>query len=257
MKRTIVFSFGGGVQSVALFYMMKEGLVPWPDLIVFADTGWEPPSTLRQVNDCRAVSPVPFVVAQGRNLRDDLLDMNVFTRIPMHTVNRFTGKKGMLRRICTNMYKVEPINAAIRQFLGVPRLTRKIQITLLLGISIDEAQRMKPNQHKSFINRYPLIDLGYSRKKCEDFLRERSITNIKKSSCVGCPYHSSQYWHEIRRQSPELFEDSIKIEEAINKKRVTPFNMFLSSKAAPLGEVMTNPTTQDLFGEECSGYCHG
>ena len=36
-----VLSFGGGVQSFAMLLLIKEGLLPKPDIIIHSDTGSE------------------------------------------------------------------------------------------------------------------------------------------------------------------------------------------------------------------------
>lgn len=42
---TIVWSYGGGVQSAAIGVLIREGVLPVPDLAVIADTGRERRST--------------------------------------------------------------------------------------------------------------------------------------------------------------------------------------------------------------------
>jgi 3'-phosphoadenosine 5'-phosphosulfate sulfotransferase (PAPS reductase)/FAD synthetase len=44
--RAQVWSYGGGRQSVALAVLVRDGKLPRPDLIVFADTGREDSATM-------------------------------------------------------------------------------------------------------------------------------------------------------------------------------------------------------------------
>ena len=44
-----VLSFGGGVQSTAMLLMVHEGILPRPDVVMFADTGSELPETIEHI----------------------------------------------------------------------------------------------------------------------------------------------------------------------------------------------------------------
>ena len=41
LKRSLVWSYGGGVQSVAMAIMVANGMLKRPECIVMADTGRE------------------------------------------------------------------------------------------------------------------------------------------------------------------------------------------------------------------------
>lgn len=65
---------------------------------------------------------------------------------------------GMIRRQCTTMSKIEPIRLKVRELAG---LTRKRCPTYpvvhqWLGISMDEAVRIKPSRAAWQLNRFPL-----------------------------------------------------------------------------------------------------
>ena len=78
--------------------------------------------------------------------------------------------KGIMtpQRRCTAQYKIRAIEACARGLLyrDKPLHRRKRRLVKLLGISTDEALRMKPNRHNCIDNEYPLIDLSLSRRDC-------------------------------------------------------------------------------------------
>lgn len=43
------FSTGAGVQSATITLLAIEGVLPLPDVAIFADTGWEPKKVYAQV----------------------------------------------------------------------------------------------------------------------------------------------------------------------------------------------------------------
>ncbi|MES0214250.1 hypothetical protein NKL07_02335 [Mesorhizobium sp. C280B] len=72
----------------------------------------------------------------------------------------------MIRRQCTTTSKIEPIRRKLRELAG---LTRKGFPTYpvvhqWLGISMDEAVRMKPSRAAWQLNRFPLIESCMTRR---------------------------------------------------------------------------------------------
>ena len=58
----------------------------------------------------------------------------------------------MLRRQCTNHYKIEPIYKQIRRLAGGKRgrpFPKGRHVEMWLGISLDEVGRMKPSRESS------------------------------------------------------------------------------------------------------------
>ena len=61
----------------------------------------------------------------------------------------------------------------IRTLLGLTkgqRVPSATAVELWLGISTDEAIRMKPSRDRWIQNRYPLIEAGMSRRDCMDLV---------------------------------------------------------------------------------------
>ena len=79
---------------------------------------------------------------------------------------------GIGRRQCTDNYKIRPIRRRIREMLGLrprQRVPAGTTVELWLGISTDEAIRMRTSRDRWMTNRYPLIEAGISRSYCADW----------------------------------------------------------------------------------------
>ena len=59
-----------------------------------------------------------------------------------------------------------------------------------LGISLDEARRMRDSDVKYMENRWPLVERYITRQMCINWLIEHDIPVPPKSACSFCPYQS-------------------------------------------------------------------
>lgn len=203
------------------------------------------------------------------------------------------GEKGLFGRRCTYNQKIEPIVKELRAMLGklAMREWRKKHAAALkeiesarkdkektfpvvaweecqadalviqwIGISTDEAHRMKPNRQPWIRNRYPLVEKGMSRKACLNWMKARGYPEPPRSSCTFCPFHSDEEWKAL---SPSDFEAAATFEEklqtAVAKSEVTNCIPYLHASCVPLRKVKfaaRNPYEQvSLFGNECEGMC--
>src|SRR4029077_1681369 len=79
------------------------------------------------------------------------------------------GIPGPLMRHCTRDYKIDPIIAKLRDLLAISvgrRVSRKPVVEQWIGISTDEAHRMKPSRKVWIEHRWPLIEERRSRWDC-------------------------------------------------------------------------------------------
>jgi hypothetical protein len=173
--------------------------------------------------------------------------------------------RGILRRKCTRDYKIDVIiRRGIREkVLGlVPkqRVPSDVQIEQWIGISTDEAIRMKPAQHKYITHRWPLIEKEMSRTDCLVWLRERGYPQAPKSSCTFCPYHSDAMWLDIKINTPEEWAEVVAFDKRIrNGLPGVKGEAYLHRSRIPIDEVdfvnQTNQDNVDYFGNECEGMC--
>ena len=127
---------------------------------------------------------------------------------------------------------------------------------LYLGISLDEIQRMKESRLSKITYKYPLIEQRITRSDCVKFLEKRSFNNIKKSSCVFCPYHNNAQWREIKQNYPKEWKKVMKVDKAVrdSSKRGLRDQLYLHRTLKPIDEAYLQEDQEDLFMCE-EGYC--
>jgi len=244
-----VLSLGAGVQSSTLALMIKHGEVPMVDCAIFADTQWEPRAVYDWLGWLEKQLPFPVHrVTQGSLraavMRQDNATGGRFASVPWH----MPGAMG--RRQCTREYKIDPLRRKMRALVG-----KGGEVTVLIGISLDEIYRMKPSQNLWQHHTWPLVDLRMTRADCLAWMQRHGYPMPAKSSCLGCPYHSDRQWAEIKKV-PEEWADVIEVDQAI---RITPkmrLKQFMHRSCKPIDEVQFTDETQiDMFINECEGMC--
>ena len=266
-----VISLGAGVQSSVMALMAAEGLIkPMPDYAVFADTGWEPQNVYEHLNWLETKLPFPVRRVQKRNLRDDILaDINhtghAFHSIPVY-IRSTNGTTGVAKRQCTTDYKLEPIFAGLRDLLGLgyrQSIPRGMWVEMWIGISLDEAIRMKPSRKPWIDHHWPLIDLRVTRADCKTWFEERYPERVlPRSACIGCPYRTNAEWAGMKMQDPLSWADAILVDKALRSaKSAERFDgeVYLHNSLTPLADVdfaavgIQEPAIP--FGDECEGMC--
>lgn len=275
-------SLGLGVQSTWLYLASSMGLLPRMDAAIFVDTGREKKKTLEYLEWLEKWSDknngIPLIVIRKKNLYADLLNKENptggrFSSIPAFTKNE-DRSIGMLRRQCTNEYKIEQVDKAIRELLGLKRNQRVKQIIeIWQGISLDEIDRLKIPQEKWKVFVYPFCGYyipsnGKAQKVDWNFLmtRHKIIAEYErhglpvppKSSCVFCPYQSDYAWYEMKVNEPDDFTAAIEVDEAIRNSAKKGINSpaYLHDSCKPLKEIDFSSHANDLWKGECSGTCH-
>lgn len=266
-----VLSLGAGVQSSVMALMAARGeLTPMPDCAIFADTQWEPKAIYEHLDWLESQLPFPLHRVTNGSLRDDAVANHParargrkwFAAIPWFT------ETGMGRRQCTHDYKIVPLNKKIRSLLGyeprkrIPEGAAKVWV----GISTDEAVRMKPARQKWIENIWPLIDAGMSRNDCiKWFDRNYPGRVLKKSSCLGCPFHNNAAWRELKNGDQDEWADIVYVDEMIRDggtsggKRSMKQKQFMHRSCQPIGEVdfrnLEDMGQLNMFNNECEGMC--
>jgi hypothetical protein len=263
-----VLSLGAGVQSSTLLLMSLAGELPRLDAAVFADTGWEPMAVYQHLDRLQATAETAglavYRVSAG-NLRADALDPgHRFASMPLH-VRRPDGRRGMIRRQCTREYKITPIRRQVRalwQAAGRPPVHQ------WLGISADEAQRMRSSGVAYITHHYPLVDLGWTRTDCQAWLESYGWQGVPRSACVGSPFRSDARWRELRDHTSVEFADAVAFDRAIRGGHVRlgrpalRDHAYLHRSLVPLDQADLDRTTAgeglgllERFGNECQGVC--
>ena len=238
-----VLSLGAGVQSTTLALMAAHGEIePMPDCAIFADTGWEPRAVYEHLERLEPLLPFPVHRVNAGDIRDSI-GTGRYEPIPWFVAS------GMGRRQCTKVYKLYPIRRKVRELLSGK--TPRGGCEMWVGISRDEAGRMKPSTVQYITNRWPLIERNITRRDCLRWL-ERHGTSAPRSACCGCPFLSDAEWRE-RRAGPEWTET------VALSQRLAATGQYMHRSLRPLDEVDLSPADErgqpDLFGSECEGMC--
>ena len=267
-----IISLGAGVQSSTMALMAAHGeITPMPTAAVFADTQAEPASVYRWLEWLETRLPFPVIrVTKGdmthaslesRTKRDG---SGTWTKslIPAFVKNR-NGTRGIMGRACTWDYKVCQLEKAARKLAGIKRGQKTVGVVQWIGISLDEAHRMKPARKKWSEHRWPLIDLGMKRHDCLRWMAAKGYPTPPRSACVYCPFHSDAEWRRLRDSEPEEFQRAVQFERDLQRTKAASDNMggipFLHSSLKPLDEVDLTTDIErgqgEMFGNDCTGLC--
>ncbi|WP_051581305.1 hypothetical protein [Pseudonocardia acaciae] len=223
-----LLSLGAGVQSTTLALLAVEGALPAPDLAIFADTMSEPRKVYAHLDRLVAVLTDVGIevvrVSQG-DLGADTLSTAGFMRLPAFVQGAGNGA-AMLRRQCTERYKLEPIRREIRRRLGARTSATGAVLTpppgavaeQWIGFSTDEIGRVKDQRVPYIRNRYPLLELNMSRQNCLAWLRRRGWGDTPKSACTFCPFHGNRQWREMRDHDPAAWADAVEFDRRIRQR---------------------------------------
>lgn len=265
-----VISLGAGVQSSTMALMAAAGeITPMPDCAIFADTHHEPKAVYDWLAWLEPRLPFPVHRVSAGDLVADTLRARTNRRtgnqywksmIPTYSLNT-DGTSGMYARKCTYDYKMMPITRKMRELCRPKRMDPTILAHQWIGISLDEAHRMKPSRWRWTQNVYPLVDRRISRQDCLRWMSGRGYPEPPKSACVFCPFHSDAVWKKLKDETPDEFAKAVQFEKDINAVSAlaskTCSAEFLHASRVPLDQVDFDPNRNqmDLFGNECEGMC--
>ena len=270
-----IFSFGGGVQSMAVLVLQSKFKIANDyDAFVFANVGanGENPATLAYLNDIAK----PFAEANGLRIievqkhaedgtPETLLDLMMSDAktvvVPAYTRDT-KNKVRRLHRNCTVDFKVGVIDAWIRA-------EGAEQAEVGLGISLDEFARVKDQnwydregkKRLGFWKRreYPLIDKRLTRNDCKAIIREAGLPTPPKSACFFCPFKGLIEWVDFERTQPELFARAVEIDRRLNSKgSAVQGRVSLHRSGIPLENAVavgSTPVVADDLDTCEDGYC--
>ena len=261
-KTPITFlSLGWGVQSWTIAAMMALGELPRADYLVHADTTHE-----RQATYEFAEQWTPWLGEHGLDVvtvtgtRTDVVEYwqkeAPGVMIPAFTDN-LAGDAGQVNRQCTYEWKI----SAVRRYMSTKLAERGLKKTpavtaTVLGISWDEALRIRDSDVKYNVNEYPLVDARIRRSDCVAWLEAKGLPVPVKSSCVFCPYQSKVSWERLARANGPDWDKAVRVDEAIRNKRDN-FELFVHPSRRPLPEAVSNVDQMEMWPDaSCDGgYC--
>ncbi len=226
-KMTIAWSYGGGVQSVAIGVMIAKGVLPKPDLAVIADTGRERRTTWdylhAHMQPYLDQAGVKIELAPHTLARVDLYDKSGLTLMPAYTAE---GRKSSF---CSGEWKRDVIERWLR-LKGVKECESWI------GYSLDELWRVKKDHRGWCKLAFPLIDRMVNRVMCVAIIEKAGLPVPNKSRCWMCPHQTTEEWMEVRND-PEEWPAAVALDHEIRQR--DPQNeagkgLFLYSGRVPL-----------------------
>jgi hypothetical protein len=271
-----IFSFGGGVQSVAVLALQALGKLSRPfDTFVFANVGddSESPDTLQYFYDHviafasrYGIRVVQVQKTRGDGSLDTLLQyLQRSERSVSIPVYMPSGSKS--NRSCTVDFKIRVVDRYIRSL-------RVGYVDLGIGFSLDETRRLdgrpvgyhdrygkKPyGFSKRFV--YPLLDdVPLSRHAALQVIGNAGLPIPPKSACWFCPFMSRSARIEQKRNTPELFNRSCELETMINQRRAALGRdaAYLHPDLVPMSRAVGDQMSMfDLLNDDLacgSGYC--
>lgn len=267
-------SLGAGVQSTTMLLMAAHGEIEFNGkYAIFSDTGWEPKEVYDHlvwlIGEAKKFG-IEVVIANNGNIKKDTYNALKFgsrvASMPIRTLNLDAPdpkkQKGIIMRQCTSEYKIIPVEKKIRSLIGYKPRQRipKKSINLWMGISTDEIQRVKDSMTPWIVKEYPLVDKGFNRLDCLNWMERKGYPVPPKSSCIICPYHSNEIWLEMKRNHPEEWQEAVKFDNAIRDNYPgIRGQAFLHKSYVPLEEANINENQlsiyDDDFTNECEGIC--
>lgn len=272
----VVISLGAGVQSSTMALMAAAGAIkPMPDCAIFADTQSEPRAVYEHLDYLEGLLPFPVHRVTAGSLREEILaaargEQRMDARPPF-----FLSTGGMLRRQCTQDYKILPIQRKQRELIGLAPRRHWPKVPVIeqwIGISADEAQRAKDSRIAAVKHRWPLLELEMTRADCIAWLAARGLRIPPKSACTFCPYHDDALWRDMQLHDQESFAGAAQVDAAIrngvrdhkNGQPLSPAKWFLHRSLKPLAEIdfrsaeeagQKRLVDEQGFAVECEGMC--
>lgn len=251
------------------FEWLKKEVAKFGVEIMTVNNGDIRKDIMNSINDSKRFASLPFFTLSDvpiyENEEQEEQDENqyeMFDDMDFETVGKkivgYKKQKGMVRRQCTNEYKIMPIKKGVRNWLGYFKGQRvKEKVFMWKGISTDEIQRMDMSRDKWIEYRYPLIELDMNRENCLQWMELKGYPRPPKSSCIGCPFHNDAMWLDMKKNDPESWQDAVEIDKVIKKLPRFKGKAFLHRSCKPLHEVNFNENQLDIdhFINDCSGHC--
>jgi hypothetical protein len=241
----LVVAFGGGTNSTAMLCGFRErGVIP--DLILFADTGGELPSTYEHVMEmdvqCRVWWGIEIeTVRMTYQGEFEGLEKNCIRQKMLPSLAY--GRKG-----CSMKYKVQPQTKRLLQWMDHQGTS---ECTKAIGYDANESHR---NAGKSVMSHtkgrienfwYPLIEWQWRRQECVEAIKRHGLTQPGKSACFFCPAMKRHEIINLKNEHPDLFARALRIEA----NAITEKNMGLTGRSLRWSDIGENDDAQGRLWE--------
>jgi hypothetical protein len=249
----IVWSFGGGVQSVRILTLIAENKLSKPYRTIMVDTGRE-----RQlVWDYTNAYTIPLMRQLGIELeivsqkyaKNGLYGHKGNLLLPAFT------EHGKLQTFCSGEWKRR---VSERYLIETGGYTYKAPITQWFGMSLDEIERMRVSDLKWTKYHYPLVfDVPQRRHECILGIERFGLPKPPKSACWMCPNLSDDEWIEEKELTPNDFSKAVDLDFEIREqdKRNGHSGVWLHKDCVPLDEVIFRLREETPMEQLCASTC--
>lgn len=260
------------MQSSTMALMAVKGeILPMPVAAIFADTQAEPKSVYTWLDWLEKQLPFPVYRVTRGSLTDRALDLRRLkdgrlyakTDIPFFTRNHDGSIGKIANRACTKDFKLDPIRRKQRALGGIKRGQKTVGVISWIGISLDEAIRMKDSRDPWSQNRWPLIELDMRRSDCLRWMAKHGYPTPPRSACIYCPFHNSAEWRRLKTDEPDEFAKAAQFEKDLQGIKLSSQNFkttpFLHRSCIPIDQIDFSTEEErgqlNMFNNECEGLC--
>ena len=221
----IVQSYGGGIQSVCICVLVRECVLPRPDIIVCADTSREKQSTWDYMHDVTQ----PYLDQIGLKIEvasHDLALKDLYAPDGTTLMPAFT-ETGRLGPFCSGEWKRDVVYRYLRN-RGVT------ECEMWIGYSIDELRRVPDNDRRGWCKLdFPLINKMINRAMCRGIIKAAGLPLPLKSRCWSCPHQSDDEWLEVKA-NPVEWAKGVALDNEIRVNDPRGEGLYLWSGRKPL-----------------------
>ena len=218
-------SFGGGVNSVALYLYLVEQGEEFEAVFVHHGTDW--PETYDYVAGFQwwlkrqGLRPIKVLTPEVRTN-----DGKIFTNLySYYNYKKFFPSRQS--RACTDRWKVRTLEKY-----------QKPPAWVYIGYASDEAHRAKIQSANGLEFRFPLIEAEIDRQGCMDIIKSHGLPVPMKSGCYFCPWQGRRQFMELRTHHPDLFCRAKTIEDQYNARRFAEGKKPIYIKDKPLSSLV-------------------
>lgn len=258
-----ILSFGGGQDSTAILLLLINDAIFRAKyaahrlLVLFADTGNEHPFTYTYIDEviiplCKK-HDIEFVAITN--------DMGFHGETWMTLQHQWENNNPTIGSLaypktCTHNLKLQPQYRYVQQWIpkNYPNVIDKAskdnynqhanlhgKIRWLVGIARGEERRVADAsketakwKRNAVQIEYPLIDIGYDRQDCQDYINSTNTALPMPSNCMFCPFGSQGMellW--MFHSYPDRFEEWIELEQKKLEHYVDQYDFIADFKKDP------------------------
>lgn len=210
-----IVAFGGGVDSTAMVIGLVNNSEPI-DLILFADTGAERPSTYEHIENFSK-----WLVSKGY---PEIITVKRVTESGEYeTLEQECLRAKALPSIaygykrCSQKHKIAPQDKYLNNWQPTIDCWKSGDKAIkYIGYDANEQHRADnaaKREDKKYDHIYPLIEWQWDREDCIEVIKQSGVKVPSKSACFFCPSSRPKEIVQLYEEYPDLLQRALAIEE--------------------------------------------